>query len=136
MARVLWGLLFAFVATVVAARLAFEFTAPEFSGQVNEPWAQSRMEFVSWNNEQWTAWVRDEIFEQTPENTVDWHRHSNPSLAYIGWDGEPWQAKVEGESFVLAHRGNWSGSTESANAIRYRDWSGQNRLRTLAQLGR
>jgi len=118
MARVLWGLLFAFVATVVAARLAFEFTAPEFSGQVNEPWAQSRMEFVSWNNEQWTAWVRDEIFEQTPENTVDW------------------QAKVEGESFVLAHRGNWSGSTESANAIRYRDWSGQNRLRTLAQLGR
>lgn len=136
MARVLWGIPFAFVATVVAARLAFEFTAPVFSGPITEPWAQSRMEFVSWNNEQWTGWVREEFFEQTPENTVDWHRHSNPSLAYIDWDGEPWQAKIEGEAFVLAHRGDWGGPTESANAIRYRDWSGQNRLRTLAQLQR
>ena len=91
---------------------------------------------MSWNNEQWTGWVREELFEQTPENTVDWHRPSNPSLAYIDWDGEHWQAKIEGEGVVLAHRGNWGGPTESASAIRYRDWSGQNRLRTLAQLQR
>ena len=136
MARALWALLAAFVATVVAARLAFEFTTSGVSGPVNDPWALGRMEFVSWNNEQWTAWVRDGAFEQIPENTAEWHRHSNPSLAFIDWEGEPWQVKIEGESFQLAHRGNWSGPIESSAAIRYRDWSGRNQLRTLAQLQR
>ena len=136
MAKALWGLLAGFAAAIVAARLAFEFTTPAVSGPSNEPWALSRMEFVAWNNERWTAWVREETFEQIPENTGRWHRHSNPSLAYIDWDGEPWQAKIEGESFILAHRGDWNAPTETASAIRYRDWSGRNQLRTLVQLSR
>ena len=93
-------------------------------------------EFVSWNNEQWTAWIHDDAFEQTPQAEGYWHRHSNPSLAFIDWEGEPWQAKIDGETFLLAHRGEWNEPTESATAIRYRDWSGRKQLRTLAQLTR
>jgi len=136
MAKVFYVLSAAFVITVVAARLAFEFTAPGNNGPINEPWALSKMEFISWNNEEWTAWVRDGEFTQTPQNTGDWHRHSNSSLAFIDWEGEPWQAKVNNEVFLLAHRGDWDGSTESATAIRYRDWAGRNQLRTLSQLSR
>jgi hypothetical protein len=136
MAKVFYVLSAAFVITVVAARLAFEFTAPGNSGPVNEPWALSKMEFISWNNEEWTAWIHDGEFAQTPQNTGDWHRHSNPSLAFIDWEGEPWQAKVGDEAFLLAHRGNWDGLTENATAIRYRDWAGRRQLRTLSQLSR
>ena len=136
MAKALWALLAAFVATILEARLAFELTTPGAGEPANEPWALKRMEFVSWNNEQWTAWVRDGAFEQAPQNTADWHRHSNPSLAFIDWDGEPWQAKIDGETFLLAHRGDWSAPAKTANALRYRDWSGRNQLRTLAQLQR
>lgn len=136
MAKVFYVLSAAFVITVVAARLAFEFTAPGNSGPVNEPWALSKMEFISWNNEEWTAWIHDGEFTQTPQNTGDWHRHSNPSLAFIDWEGEPWQAKVGAEAFLLAHRGDWDGLTENATAIRYRDWAGRRQLRTLSQLSR
>jgi hypothetical protein len=52
----------------------------------------------------------------------------------VDWDGEPWQAKVEDKAFVLARRGNWRGPTTRANAIRYRDWRGENQLRTVPQL--
>ncbi len=136
MAKALLGLLVGFLATIVAAKLAFEMTTDTGSEPVNLPWALGTMEFVSWNGEQWTAWIHDGVFEQTPQNTADWSRHANVSLAFIDWDGEPWQAKIGGESFSLAHRGEWNGPIETATAIRYRDWSGRNQLRTLAQLSR
>ena len=136
MAKALLALLAAFLATIVAARLAFEFTTRGGEEPANEPWVLNKMEFVSWNSEPWTAWVRDGAFEQIPQNAGYWHRHSKASLAFIDWDGEPWQVKIDGESFVLAPRGDWNGPTESATAIRYRDWSGTNQLRTLAQLQR
>ena len=136
MAKALLGLLAAFVLTIVAARVAFELTRERTEGPENEPWAQTTMEFVAWNGEAWTAWIRDGAFEQAPQDAVDWNRHAKPSLAFVDWEGELWQAKIDGESFVLAHRGDWNGPTETANAIRYRDWSGRQQLRTVAQLSR
>ena len=136
MAKALLALVGAFLAAIVAAKLTFDATTPGANEPVNEPWVQNKMEFVSWNNEQWTAWIHDDAFEQTPQAEGYWHRHSNPSLAFIDWEGEPWQAKIDGETFLLAHRGEWNEPTESATAIRYRDWSGRKQLRTLAQLTR
>ena len=136
MAKALLGLLAALLATIGAARVAFELTRERTEGPINEPWAQTTMEFVAWNGEHWTAWIRDGVFEQVPQDTIDWNRHANPSLAFVNWEGELWQAKIDGESFLLAHRGDWSGPTETASAIRYRDWSGREELRTVAQLTR
>lgn len=129
-------MLVAFAVTAVAAGLAFDFTTRPANASVSAPWAQNRMQFVSWNDQRWTAWIRDNVFEQLPEDTANWSRHAKPSLAYIDWDGEPWQAKIDGDNFILAHRGDWKGPTESANAIRYKDWLGHNKLRTVAQLRR
>jgi hypothetical protein len=134
--RAFLGLLVAFAATIVAARLAFDATSVAGTGPVNEPWAQARMEFVAWNDQRWTAWIRGAEFELVPKDTRSWSRHSNVTLAFIDWEGEPWQAKIDGDHFVLAHRGDWQGPTESAAALRYRDWSGRNQLRTLTQLRR
>ncbi len=94
------------------------------------------MEFVSWNGEKWTAWIRDESFEQRPQNEEKWHEHANISLAFVDWDSERWQAKIEGDGFLLARRGNCKNETKHVSAIRYRDWKGKNQLRTLAQLKR
>jgi hypothetical protein len=126
----------AVLVTVVAAKLAFEITVNPGSEPVNHPWAQSTLQFVTWNNEKWSAWIRDDAFEQIPQNTDKWSRHTNASLAFIDWEGEPWQAKIDGDSFVLAHRGDWAGTTKRAEAIRYRDWQGKNKLRTTLQLRR
>ena len=136
MIKVVLGLVTAVVVTIVAAKLAFEATAYTGAERVNQPWAQNTMEFVAWNGEKWTAWVRDDTFEQRPQNEAQWSEHANISLAFIGWEYEPWQAKIDGDAFLLARRGNWKGSTERASAIRYRDWKGENQLRTLAQLKR
>ena len=126
----------AVMATIAAASLAFNATAYTGSQPVNLPWVQTKLEFVAWNNERWTAWIRDDTFEQVPENTAQWSRHSNASLAFIDWKGEAWQAKIDGDEFLLAHRGDWNATTERAASIRYRDWEGNNQLRTVIQLRR
>ena len=136
MVKIGLGLIAALLATVVAARLAFEATITTGSEPVNQPWAQDTMQYVTWNQEKWSAWVRDDVFEQLPQNTSKWSRHSNASLAFIDWEGQTWQAKIDGDDFLLAHRGDWAGATERASAIRYRDWQGNNKLRTTDQLRR
>ena len=136
MYKVGFSLIAAVLATVVTAKLAFEATVNTGSEPVNQPWAQDTMQFVSWNHEKWSAWIRDETFEQLPQKSEKWHRHNNPSLAFIDWNGEAWQAKISGDEFLLAHRGDWAGATERAEAIRYRDWQGNNKLRTTRQLRR
>lgn len=136
MTRVALSLLAAFLIVIAAAKLADSVTAESGAEPVDPPWSQGKMEFVAWNNEKWTAWIRDGAFELVPQNTDDWSRHSNPTIAFFDWDGEAWQAKIEGNEFVLARRGNWTGSVERSEAIRYRDWSGDNQLRTVPDLQR
>ena len=136
MDKAVLGFLAAVTATIVAANLAYDATANAPSEPINAPWAQGTMEFVAWNGEWWTGWIRNDAFEQTPQNSRNWSRHSNPSLAFIDWAGEIWQAKIDGEEFMLAYRGDWQGPVERATAIRYRDWNGKNQLRTVAQLRR
>jgi hypothetical protein len=71
-----------------------------------------------------------------PQDSKRWSRHSNPTIAFVDWEGAPWQAKIDGEEFVLARRGDWQEATLRSNAIRYRDWTNSNQLRTAAQLTR
>ena len=54
-----FSLMAAVLATVIAARLAFEATVNTGSEPVNQPWAQHTMQFVTWNQEKWSAWIRD-----------------------------------------------------------------------------
>ena len=136
MGKVVLGLLAAALATIGAAKLTFEATAYRGSEPINPAWSQDRMEFVAWNNVQWTAWIVDGAFAQIPWNTSDWNRHSKASIAFVDWFGEPWQAKIDGESFLLAKHGDWNGPVERSAAIRYRDWSGNRQLRTVVQLSR
>ncbi len=136
MIKVVLGLLAAVFAVIVAAKVAFEVTIYAGAEPANQPWAQSTMQFVAWNGEKWTAWIRDDAFEQRPQNDVQWSRHANTSLAFVDWEGRPWQAKIDGDALLLAERGDWKGPTERKSAIRYRDWKGKNQLRTLAQLKR
>ena len=121
---------------VVAAKLAYNATSYRNAEPVNPPWAQNSMEFVTWNGEKWTGWIRDESFENLPQNEERWSQHSNASLAFMDWENTPWQVKIEGDSFLLAHHGDWLGHIERSVAIHYRDWEGNNQLRTLAQLRR
>ena len=130
------GLVAGVFAAIVAANLAFEATANTARQPVNEPWAQNRMEIVAWNSEKWTAWIVDNTFHQIPENQGRWSQHSNPSIAFSDWEGEMWQAKIDGDEFLLAYRGDWKGPVERSSAIRYRDWAGNNQLRTVTQLRR
>ena len=134
--KVVLGLFAALFATIVAAKLAFNATSATGSEPTNQPWAQNKMEFVAWNDERWTAWIRDAAFELVPQDTRKWSRHSNVSLAFIDWEGTAWQAKIDGDVFLLAHRGDWKGPTQRTSAIRYRDWTGNDQLRTVAQLRR
>jgi hypothetical protein len=136
MAKAVLFVLVAFMATIAAAGMVFRATSNEGSAPAVQPWAQNKFEFVSWNGEMWTAWIRDGAFEQLPQNTKKWSRHWNASLAYTDWEGKKWQAKIDGEEFLLAHRGDWNGPIERVSGIRYRDWSGDNQLRTVAQLRR
>lgn len=126
----------AVLAVILAAKLSFEATANTGNQPVNQPWALGTMEFVAWNGEQWTTWVRAGVFEQIPQSEGKWSRHTNASIAYTDWEGRLWQAKIDGEEFLLAFHGEWEGSVERSDAIRYRDWTGVNQLRTVAQLKR
>lgn len=130
------GLVVVLLAPVLAAKLAYNAATDTGTGPVNQPWAQNSMEFVTWNGEQWTVWIRDDAFEHRPQNEAKWGQHATPSVAFMDWEGTPWQAKIEGDAFLLAHHGDWQGHIERATAIRYRDWQGNNQLRTFAQLNR
>jgi hypothetical protein len=136
MFKIILTLTAAVLAAILAAKFTFNATAHAGSESANQPWAQDRMEFVAWNGEKWTAWVRAGLFEQLPQNTQKWSRHANASIAYTDWEGRLWQAKIDGEEFLLAQRGDWGGTVERAAAIKYRDWTGKNQLRTVAQLRR
>lgn len=126
----------AVVASVGAAKLTYEMISYRGAEPINAPWQQSAMEFVTWNGERWTAWIRDDVFELRPVNEGKWSPHANTTLAFINWEGEPWQAKIDGDEFLLAHRGEWRSSIERDNAIRYRNWEGKYELRSLDQLRR
>ena len=130
------GLIVAFALSVMGARLAFEASGPDEASSTAAPWAQNKMEFIAWNGQRWTAWLRDGNFELTPENEGNWHRHANSSIAYIGWGGEPIQARLHGEQFQIAHRGEWHAAVEEVEAIHYIDWSGVRRVRSVEQLTR
>ena len=136
MTKVLLGLCAALLVTIIGAKLWFDATAATGSLVGNQPWTQNEMEFVAWNGKRWTAWIRDGAFEQLPQDQSNWSRHAKASLAFIDWEGETWQAKIEGDEFLLAYRGDWQGPIERSKAIRYRDWQGDNQLRTVAQLRR
>jgi len=136
MSKVVVIVVAAFLATIIAAQLAYQANPNTRSNPGNQPWAQDQMEFVAWNDEKWTAWIRGGKFEQSPQNSRRWSRHANASLAFIDWDGEAWQAKIEDGVFLLAPHGDWNGTIERASAIRYRDWTGNKKLRTVAQLRR
>ncbi len=136
MMKIVLGILLAVVATVGAAKLTYEVISYTGAEPINEPWQQDSMEFVTWNGERWTAWVRGESFELRPVNSNKWSPHANSTLAFIDWEGEPWQAKIEGDDLLLAHRGDWGGSIQRVNSIRYRNWEGNYELRSLNQLRR
>lgn len=136
MIRAIAGLFAALLLAIVAARVASNASTDSGDGPVNEAWAQGSMEFVSWNEGRWTAWIHDGSFELAPQDTDNWSRHSSPFIAFINWEGEPVQARIEDDEFLLAVRGNWQGAIERSDAIRYQDWHGNERLRTLAGLER
>jgi hypothetical protein len=136
MAKAVLFILVAFTATVAATGMVYRATPNEGSAPAVQPWAQNKMKFVAWNDELWTAWIRDGSFEQLPKNNKKWSRHWNVSLAYNDWEGKAWQAKIDGEEFLLAYRGDWNGPIERVSAIRYRDWAGDKKIRTVAQLRR
>ena len=122
--------------TIFAAKLLYEATSYTGIEPAHQPWVQNTMEFVAWNDQQWIAWIHDSTFEQIPLDEKNWSRHSNVTLAFTDWEGELWQAKIDGDEFLLAARGDWEGLIERTDAIRYRDWTGTNQLRTLVQLSR
>lgn len=136
MTKVILGLLAAFLIVIAAAKVAYSISTEHGDEPVNQAWAQNKIEFVSWNNQEWTAWIHEGSFEQVPQNSSDWSRHSNATIAFTDWDGENWQAKVDGDAFLLAERGDWQGTLVRSEAIRYRDWSGDNQLRTIAEIQR
>ncbi len=136
MIKVVLGLVAAVLVTILAAKLVYDATAYTGAEPDNQPWSQNSMQFVAWNGEKWTAWIRNGAFEQRPQNDGQWSTHANVSLAFIDWERKPWQVKIDGDAFLLAHRGDWKGSIERVSAIRYRDWKGENQLRTLNQLKR
>ena len=136
MIKIVLGLLAAVLVTILAARLSYEATTYDGAEPANQPWAQDTMEFVAWNGTKWTAWIRDGTFEHRPQQEGFWSSHANVSLAFIDWEGTPWQVKIDNDALVLAHRGDWNGAIKRVTAIRYRDWRGENQLRTLAQLKR
>ena len=136
MTNVLMLIVAAILVAIGGARVAYNVSTDPGDEPVQVAWSQDRMEFVTWNNGKWTAWVHAGSFELSPQTSGKWSRHANPSIAFTNWDGEQWQAKIDGDSFLLAHHGNWQGDVDRADAIRYRDWSGNKQLRTVAELTR
>ncbi len=141
LARVLAGLVGAFLVAIAAAQIAYRVSTDPGDAPAQEAWAQNRMQFVAWNDARWTAWVRGDpdagdLFEKVPQDTARWSRHANASIAYRDWDGEAWQAKIDGDEFLLARQGNWDERVIRSDAIRYRDWAGNEQIRTVSELRR
>jgi hypothetical protein len=136
MTRALSVLAAAVLAAILAARLLYGATVMVDDASSLQPWGQNSMQFVAWDDERWTAWIRGDKFELTPRKEGKWQHHVNPTLAFTDWEGKPWQAKIEAEHFLLAYRGDWKGRIERSNVLRYRDWRGERQLRTTAQLRR
>ncbi len=136
MTKALLGLTAGILLVILAAKVAYNTNTNHGDAPVNEAWAQGEMQFVSWNNEKWTAWIHNGAFELAPQNKSTWSRHANVSLAFTNWKGEAWQAKIDGDGFLLAYEGDWQGPVEQSEAIRFRDWSGNNQLRTVTELNR
>jgi len=136
MAKAFVAVFVAFLVAIVAARGAYLRSTDHGDHAPNQAWAQDRMKFIAWNSEKWTAWVSDDAFEKSPQNTAKWHRHANKSIAFIGWNGGHWQAKIDGDEILLARNGDWQGDVDRALAIRYLDWSGNEQIRSLEQLRR
>jgi hypothetical protein len=130
------GLLAAILVAIAAANFTYRVTSDPGDHPGQQAWAQNRIEFVSWNNEKWTAWVRSESFELVPEDSANWSQHANASIAFTDWQGQSWQAKIDGDWFLLAAQGDWQGDIERVEAIRYRDWNGNNQIRTVADIRR
>ena len=126
----------ALVIVIVSAKYASNVSMDTGFESPNEAWATDQMDFVTWNDGRWTAWIHEGGFEQVPQDSGSWHRHSKASIAFLDWEGEPWQAKVEDGQFILAKHGNWDDSVERSESIRYLDWHGNKRLRTVADLRR
>jgi hypothetical protein len=118
----------------LAAKLLYNATIGPDVEATAQPWSRHRMEFVAWNDEQWTAWIRNDKFVLLPREPGKWQRHVNATVAFIDWQGQPWQAKIDGEEFLLASRGDWHRPAERVGALRYLDWRGDRQLRTVAQL--
>ena len=129
MIKVVLVLSAAVFAAILGAKLMYDATVHTGTEPAKQPWAQNTMEFMAWNGEKWTTWIRDNKFEHRPQNDTLWSPHANTSLAFIGWEGEPWQVKITSDATTLAHRGDWKGATEQVTAIRYRDWKGEKQLR-------
>jgi hypothetical protein len=137
MKNVLAVLMAAILAAILAARLLYAATAGVDTTSTSlQPWAQDSMQYVAWDHERWSAWIRGDKFELTPRAEGKWQHHVNTSLAFTDWEGQPWQAKIEGQQFLLAYRGDWKGRIERSSALRYRDWRGHHQVRTVAQLRR
>ena len=68
---------------ILAAKLVFNITSSTGAEPVNQPWVQNSMEFVTWNREKWTGWVRNEDFALRPQNEGKWSQHSNSMLAFM-----------------------------------------------------
>lgn len=136
MAKAMLGFIIAVLLTITAAGIAYDIKVGQGVEPGNVAYAHNKMEFISWNKQKWTTWIHGDTFEQTPENTGNWSRHSNKTIAFTDWDGEHWQAKIDSGEFLLAYRGNWQGPLERSAAIRYRDWSGNKQIRTVADIRR
>ena len=136
MAKIFVGLLAAILVAIAAAKFAYSVSTDTGDEPAQRAWAQNKIEFVTWNNEKWTAWIHDGAFELSPEDKNNWSRHSNASIAFTNWQGESWQAKIDGDSFLLASQGDWQGDVERTAAIHYLDWNGNKQLRTVAVLQR
>jgi len=136
MTKAVLALLVGLLVAIAAANYSYGVSSDVGTEPMHEAWARETMDFVSWNDEEWTARIHDGAFHLIPQNDSDWSRHSNASIAFTDWEGAAWQAKIDGEMFVIAAQGNWLGPVERVEALRYRDWSGNNQLRTVADLER
>jgi hypothetical protein len=136
MTRAMLGVLAGLLVAIAAANFSYGVSSDIGDEPAHEAWARSTMNFVSWNNEEWTARIHAGKFHLVPQNDSDWSRHSNASIAFTDWEGDTWQAKIDGEIFLLAAQGNWLGPVERVDALRYRDWTGSNQIRTVADLER
>lgn len=132
----MYALLAGFLLVIAAAKFSYGVSTDIGDDPQNKAWSRSTMDFVAWNNEEWTARIHEGKFHLVPQNETDWSRHSNASIAFRDWDGIAWQAKIDGDMFLLARDGDWLEKIERVDALRYRDWAGSNQLRTVADLDR